>query len=252
MEEIMNQSANNVEVAEPQIEAPEQVESQEISENSSEVADPKPGQDAETNARFAEQRRNQELNEFKTKASTYEQNLNRVAQFAGYASHEDMLLELETAEKQQQIQQESERLGINEDAYKEHFEPVNNELSQLKSELESLRGAEQQRMVEREISELKQKYEDFADYESKVFDVAIEKGYTLEDAYKISTYDDRMAKIGREKEQEVLARVTGRDERQVLASNDQPNNTKFDPSNMSFEEIEKLSKRARMGERITF
>ena len=251
MEEIIEQSANTTEVAGPSTEV-ETPETQEPSENNSEVADQKPVQDAETNARFAEQRRNQEANEYKTKATTYEQNLNRIAQFAGYQSHDEMIKAIEEAERQQQIQQEAQRLGIDENAYKQHFEPVNSELTQLKSELETLRKAEQQRVVEQEIESLKQKYADFGDYEEKVFQVAIEKGYTLEDAYKVATYDDRLAKVAREKEQEVLAKVTGRDEKQVLGSNDQPNSTKFDPGKMSFEEIENFSKRARMGERITF
>lgn len=249
MEEMFEQSANSVEVAEPQEEVIETTQKE--SENTSEVADQKPVQDAETNARYAEQRRNQEVNEYKSKASTYEQNLNRIAQFAGYSSHDEMILAIEQAEKQQQIEQEAERLGINKDAYKQHFEPVNNELSQLKTELETLRAAEQQRAVEAELNSLRQKFPDFGDYEEKVFNVAIEKGYTLEDAYKIATYDDRLAKIAREKEQEVLAKVTGRDEKQVLASNDQPNNVQFDPSNMSLAEIEQLSQRVKRGERIS-
>ncbi len=253
--EHFESSENMTEVAEPSTEvteAPEVTETQEPGVNDSEVADQKPVQDAETNARYAEMRRNQEINEFKTKASTYEENLNRIARYAGYSSHDEMIKAIEEAEKQQQIQQEAQRLGINEDAYKQHFEPVNSKVSALEQELESLRAKERNREVETELNTLKEKYSDFAEYEEKVFNVAIEKGYTLEDAYKIATYDDRLAKIAREKEQEVLAKVTGRDERQVLASNDQPNNTKFDPNSMSLEEIEALSRRARSGERITF
>lgn len=250
MEEF-EQSENMTEVAEPSTE--EVIETQETSGNNSEVADQKPAeQDAETNARFAEMRRSKEADEMKSKVSAYEQNLNRIAQFAGYSSHEDLVSALEEAEKQQQIQAEASKLGINEDTYKQHFEPVNNEMKQMKSELDTLRAKEQAREVETEINSLKQKYPDFQDYEETVFRVAIDKGYNLEDAYKIATYDDRLAKVAREKEQEVLAKVTGRDEKQVLASNDQPNNTKFDPSSMTFDEIEALSRRARLGERITF
>jgi hypothetical protein len=186
------------------------------------------------------------------RVSEYEQNLNRIAQFAGYQSHDELVQALEDAERQQQIQAEAQKLGVNEDTYKQHFEPVNTEVKQLKQELETLRAAEQAREVQRELDSLKQKYPDFQEYEETVFKVAIDKGYNLEDAYKIATYEERLSKIAREKEQEVLAKVTGRDEKQVLASNDQPNNTKFDPNNMSFDEIEALSRRARQGERITF
>ncbi|MEK3819683.1 hypothetical protein MKY20_11510 [Cytobacillus sp. FSL W8-0315] len=254
MEEL-EQSVNTAEVAEPSTvvtETPEVVETQEPGVNDSEVADQKPVQDAETNARYAEMRRNQEINEFKTKASTYEENLNRIARYAGYESHDEMIKAVEEAERQQQIQQEAQRLGINEDAYKQHFEPVNSKMGELEKELETLRTKEKMREVETELKTLSEKYPDFSEYEEKVFTVAAEKGYSLEDAYKIATYDDRLAKVAREKEQEVLAKVTGRDEKQVLASNDQPNNTKFDPNSMSLEEIEALSRRARLGERITF
>lgn len=252
MEEL-EQSANTTEVAEPSSEVVETPEAtQETSENNSEVADQKPVQDAETNAHYAEMRRNQEVNDYKTKASTYEENLNRIARYAGYESHDEMIKAIEEAEKQQVIQKESQRLGINEEAYKQHFEPVNSKVSELEKELEDLRTKERVREIESELNTLKEKYQDFSEYEEKVFNVAAEKGYSLEDAYKLATYDDRLAKIAREKEQEVLAKVTGRDEKQVLASNDQPNNTKFDPNSMSFEEIEALSRRARLGERITF
>jgi hypothetical protein len=73
MEEMLNQSENTVEVAEPQ-----PVETQETSVNTSEVADPKPVQDAETNAYYAEMRRNQELNEYRQKVQQYEQQVHSI------------------------------------------------------------------------------------------------------------------------------------------------------------------------------
>jgi hypothetical protein len=73
-------------------------------------------------------------------------------------------------------------------------------------------------------------------------------GYKPVHAYQLANREA----ILRQKEQEVLAQVTGRSERQILPSNDRPNNVQFDPANMSLKEILDLSARAQGGERITF
>lgn len=186
------------------------------------------------------------------KASEYEQHLQKVAQITGYSNIEELIQAAQEAEEQQRIQQESQRLGVDEEAYRKHFEPVNSELQQLKTELQTLRERERIQQIDAEVNSLRSKYDDFSKYEKQVFDTAIEKGYTLEDAYKLVTYEDRIQNIARQKEQEVLAQVTGRDEKQVIPSNDKPSNNNFNPANMSFEEIQELSRRARAGERITF
>ncbi|WP_447579926.1 hypothetical protein [Acinetobacter baumannii] len=186
------------------------------------------------------------------KATDYEQHLNKVAQITGYQSIDELIQAAEQAEQQHRIQQESQRLGINEDAYRQHFEPVNSELAQLKQQLEQMENERMHQQIDREVNDLRSKYEDFEKYEKQVFDTAIEKGYSLEDAYKLVSYEDRINNVARQKEQEVLAQVTGRDGKQVLASNDQPGNTTFDPANMSLADIEKLSERVKRGERITF
>ena len=57
-------SANTEEVAAPQTET----QAQEPSANNSEVANPNPVQDADTNARYADMRRKQELDQYRTQA----------------------------------------------------------------------------------------------------------------------------------------------------------------------------------------
>lgn len=247
MDEMIEQSENNVEVAEPQ-----EIETQDTSENNSEVADSKPVQDAETNARFAEMRRNKELDEYRNKASQYEQDLELFRTYTGFPSIEEMRQAIQQAQQQQLIQQEAERLGMNPDAYQQYIAPVNNELSTVKQQLEELQRERQIQQIDQEVNSLRSKYEDFNQYEEQVFNTAIEKGYSLEDAYKLVTYEDRIQNVARQKEQEVLAQVTGRDGKQVLASKDQPSNTNFDPANMSLKEINDLSERVKRGERITF
>ncbi|WP_026562490.1 hypothetical protein [Bacillus sp. J37] len=180
------------------------------------------------------------------------QYLDRLAKMSGYQTTEELFNAIEEAEKEQQIQQNASKLGIDEEAYRQHYQPINDELSQVKSQLESMQQIEKQREAEAELNEVRNKFSDFDTYQDKVFELAIDKGYSLEDAYKLSTYEDKMHNIARQKEQEVLAKVTGRDEKQVLASNDKPSSTKFDPVNMSLDQIQELSRRVRSGERITF
>jgi hypothetical protein len=178
--------------------------------------------------------------------------LEKLAQMSGYQTTEEFLRAVEQAEEQRRIEQEAQKFGIDPETYRQHFEPVNSELQQLREKLNQLEQERIMQQVEREVNELRSKYDDFEKYEEQVFELAVQKGYALEDAYKLLAYEDHIAKIQKQTEQQVLAKVTGRNEKQVLPSNDKPNNTKFDPANMSFEEIEELSRRARMGERITF
>ncbi|WP_394137435.1 hypothetical protein [Cytobacillus oceanisediminis] len=191
----------------------------------------------------------------KQRAEEYEQQakyLEKVAQFSGYGNTDEFIKALEQAQEQEKIQQEAQRLGVNEDAYRQHIAPVNEEVSQLRNELQQIKQQESVRAIEAEVDTLKSKYSDFAQHEDRVFDLAIERGYSLEDAYKIATYEERIETVSKQKEQEVLARITGRDEKQVLASNDKPSNATFDPTNMSLDDIQKISDRVRRGERITF
>lgn len=191
----------------------------------------------------------------KQRADEYEQQakyLEKVAQFSGYGNTEEFIQALEQAQEQERIQQEAQKLGINEDAYKQHIAPVNDEVTLLRNELQQIKQQESHRAIEAEINTLKSKYADFEQNEERVFELAVERGYTLEDAYKIATYEDRIETVSKQKEQEVLARITGRDEKQVLASNDKPSNATFDPNNMSLDDIQKISERVRRGERISF
>jgi hypothetical protein len=114
-EQTEQTSVNNVEVAEPQ----SQVGTQEQSVNS-EVANPNPVQDAETNAHYADMRRKQELDQYRSQAETYQQQINRVAQLSGYQSNDDFLRALDEAERQQQQQQQQamyQQAGIDQETF---------------------------------------------------------------------------------------------------------------------------------------
>ncbi|WP_057766699.1 hypothetical protein [Cytobacillus praedii] len=183
------------------------------------------------------------------KSATY---LDRVAKISGYQNTDELFQAIEQAEEQERIQRESQKFGVDESVYRQHFEPVNNELQQMRTELENLQKEKRHNEIDAEVKGLRSKYEDFTQYEEQVFQTAIQKGYSLEDAYKLVTYEDRIQNVARQKEQEVLAQVTGRDEKQIISTNDKPGNTTFNPESMSLKDIEALSERVQRGERITF
>ncbi|WP_157950883.1 hypothetical protein [Peribacillus acanthi] len=186
------------------------------------------------------------------RATEYEQRLQEIASLTGYQSVEDLFQATAKVKRQEEIARQAQEFGVEKEFYEEKLQPFNQKLSSLEQELQTYKQREIASQVEREVNDLRTKYEDFSQYEPQIFELAIQNGYKLEDAYKLVSYEDRFNNLGKQKEQEVLARVTGRGEKQVLAGNGQPSNINFDPSNMSLKEIEELSTRVQRGERITF
>jgi len=187
-----------------------------------------------------------------TELERYQQQMERVAKLGNYANVDAFINALDEAERQDQIRREAEQLGVDESVILDHLYPMKQELEQLKQERDEQRKQEFFRNVDTKVNELKTKYPDFEQYHDQAFDMFANRGYDLEDAYKLLSYESRMQKLAQEKEQEVLARVTGRDQKQILPSNDQPSNVQFDPANMSLDQIQEISRRVQRGERITF
>lgn len=181
----------------------------------------------------------------------HSQYLERLAKSSGYDDTEGFLEAVEQVEEQQRIDQASQKMGIDENTYRQYFQPVDQRLRAYESELDSLRLDRAKNDVQAKLTELSTKYGDFDKYQGQVFELALSRGYDLEDAYRLASYEDKLSSIGQQKEQEVLARVTGRDQKQVLSSTDKPSNVNFDPANMSLKDIEEISKRVQRGERIT-
>lgn len=130
--------------------------------------------------------------------------LERVAKFAGYNDHAEFLEAIQEQERQLEIQQEAERLGISSEQYEQYLQPVNNELSQVKSELETLRQQENMRAIDAQVTSLQNKYDDFSQYEEQVFQLAIDKSYDLEDAYILVSHADRLEKARVEAQQHAV------------------------------------------------
>ena len=63
------------------------------------------------------------------KSATY---LDRVAKISGYQNTDELFQAIEQAEEQERIQRESQKFGVDESVYRKHFEPVNNELQQMR------------------------------------------------------------------------------------------------------------------------
>lgn len=190
--------------------------------------------------------------------------LDKIARLNGFRDRHEYKKWVDEQEHRERIEREALKLGIDPDAYMQHFEPVAKEVEELKKKLatyeEKLTEKEMQERNQQLWGELYEAYphllEDAKAWEkgetpsfyTEKMQKYLEKGYDPIDAYELAHKDT----LFKAKEQEVLARVTGRDQKQVLPSNDQPNNIQFDPANMSFDEILQISERVQRGERITF
>ncbi|PZD95230.1 hypothetical protein DNH61_11765 [Paenibacillus sambharensis] len=190
--------------------------------------------------------------------------LDKVAQMNGFRDREEYKRALDAHLQQQQMEQEAHRMGLDLETYQQFFQPVNTELQQLKTEVEAFREMYQQQETKaQQAAKWSALYNEFpalaesasAFHEGKDpewyndgMKGYIDRGYDPVDAYRLA----HASTIARQQEQETLARITGRDERQVLSSTDSPHNMQLNPADMSPEDIERISERVRRGERITF
>jgi hypothetical protein len=190
--------------------------------------------------------------------------LERRARQEGFQNVEEYLRAIDELEQRMQVEQESQRMGVDPNVYQQYFAPVNQKLQQYEQELQSFRQEKQLReQQEQATSKWGALYEQFPgllesakafnegknpDWYNETMQAYVNRGYDPADAYRLAHADT----IARQQEQQVLARLTGRDDRQVLPSTDSPNNAQFDPANMTDAQIQELSERARRGERIIF
>ena len=176
--------------------------------------------------------------------------LEQIAQEFGFGNVDDYVAAVEEQAAQRRAEQEAQRMQIDLDTYNQYFNPVKQELTTLKQQLDTYKQAEVNRQVQAELKELEADPL-FAEHKQDVIDLAINKGYNLKDAFKLVTYDARLQLAQKQKEQEVLENVINRDERQVLSAGDKGNTMKFDVSKMSKAQMDEISRRVQSGERIT-
>lgn len=240
--ETNEQSVNTVEVAEPQIES-QTTDVQDTSANPSEVAEPNLVQDAETNAHYAEQRRKQELDEYRSKAESYEQNLNRIAQLQGFASNDELIQAIEEAEQQRE-RQKYEDAGIDPDQF-----------NQLLENHPDIQRAREQERLNAEANEL---FSEFPDLKPEQIPVEVfqmqetrrlqGQPMSLLDAYLRSTYKN----LGQQKEQEAIQKLQQNQTTSTgsLSGGDVEHNTSI--SKMSSADFAALQQKVMRGEKVEF
>jgi hypothetical protein len=242
MEEMYEQSENNVEVAEPQL------ETQESSENNSEVAEPKPVQDAETNAHYAEMRRNQELNEYRTKLQEYEQQVNSIDSEISKLYGDQGIhtwSDYQRAIEEQRQAQMYEEAGISPESFNQLLE----QHPDIQFAREMKAKAEEEQRFQQEANELFQEFPDLKAEQipSEVWQLKEQRGVTLLDAYLRVTYKS----LGQRKEQEAIQKLQ-QNARSTPGSLGAGAEHKAGYANMTAADKKALRERVLRGEQIEF
>ncbi|WP_091016008.1 hypothetical protein [Paenibacillus amylolyticus] len=160
-----------------------------------------------------EQIRSQLEKEYGTKAQEaerYQQMLNRTAKYYGFDDHEAYMTALDQAEMDKRIEEEAILLGVDESVIREYVEPMKKELNELKSRDAERAERDMVAKIEAQISGMEQdsvNFPDFGKHKNDVLNLAASKGYTLDDAYKIVTYDARIDTARAQAEQEAIRKL---------------------------------------------
>lgn len=224
------------------------------------LAEQKEKWEQEVNTRYAGY---DELAEKAKQAEQYQANLDRAARYHGFEDHASYMEALDQAEHERQIQAEAAKYGVPEDFIRQELFPVKSELEALKREREAAQK-ERERIQQEEANsrawgELFTAFPDVAEsikswkqgdprpeWHTEEFDKYMQRGYAPVDAYRLTNQE----RIMRQKEQEVLARISERNEKSLLPGNDRPSNAAFSIANASMDDIKAISERVRRGERI--
>lgn len=143
-------------------------------------------------------------------AERYQEMLDRTAKYYGFNDSDSYIQALEQAEMEQRIQQEAEKLGVGEDVIREHLQPLNQKVSEYEKQLNELREADLVRKVESQIQNMENdtsNFPDFGKYKNDVINMAATNGYSLDVAYKIVTYDERVNTARAQAEQEAIRKL---------------------------------------------
>ena len=143
-------------------------------------------------------------------AERYQEMLDRTARYYGFDNHDDYMVALEQAEMDKRIQQEAEKLNVDESVIREHLQPLNQKVSEYEKQLNELREADALRQVEAQISAMEKdetQYPDFGKYKNDVINLAATNGYPLDVAYKLFTYDERVNTARTQAEQEAIRKL---------------------------------------------
>lgn len=160
-----------------------------------------------------EQIRSQLEKEYGTKAQEaerYQQMLDRTAKYHGFDNHDTYMQALEQAEMEKRIQEEADKLGVDESVIRDHLQPLNQKLTEYESKVQKMEEAEMVRKVESQIQSMEidtANFPDFGKYKNDVINMAASNGYSLDVAYKIVTYDERVNTARAQAEQEAIRKL---------------------------------------------
>jgi hypothetical protein len=185
-------------------------------------------------------------------ADTYQQNLERIAKHYGFETHSDYMTALDKFEQQKKIEEEAAKLGVDESVIRDHLEPLKKQVAQFEQEKEALRQERLQVQINADITELKGKYPDFDKHQEKVFDLAINQGYKLEDAYKLVTYEEKISGIAKQTEAETIRKIqqNGAAGTGALGTEGTEHKTGF--AAMSKDEQRRMIEEVKQGKRTSF
>ncbi|WP_339259588.1 hypothetical protein MKZ12_07280 [Paenibacillus sp. FSL R5-0713] len=150
------------------------------------------------------------ISEKAQQAERYQEMLDRTAKYYGYPDSDSYMQALEQAEMEQRIQEEAEKLGVGENVIRDHLQPLNQKVSEYEKQLNELREADLVRKVESQIQSMENdtaNFPDFGKYKNDVINMAASNGYSLDVAYKIVTYDERVNTARAQAEQEAIRKL---------------------------------------------
>ncbi|WP_059049997.1 hypothetical protein [Paenibacillus senegalimassiliensis] len=135
--------------------------------------------------------------------------LERTAKVYGFDDVDTYLAALDKYEQEQAIREEAEKLGVDESVVLQHLAPLKQKLSEYEREMQSVREREAQLRVDQEVTRLKSEYPDFEKYQMDALQLVIDKGYNMEDAYKLASYQDKLTNISKQTEAETIRKIQG-------------------------------------------
>lgn len=124
------------------------------------------------------------------------------------------------------------------------------EIQHLKAVNEQLMLAEARRQIEAEERQLRQQYPDYDKYQEKVYEIARQKGLSLQESYILASYEDKIKQAQLQAEQQVLADVMGRSQKQVQSTAGNPPPNVRSVWDLGKKDFAKLVEDVKMGRRV--
>lgn len=200
-------------------------------------------------ARLKEER--QKLEADYTPHKTRSTEIERIAKQAGFSNAEEYIQALDADVRQRAAADAAQRLGVDEETYQTHFQPVHEELQTTKDRLQQLEQADLQRKVLADYERLKgnpDQYPDFVTLQDQVFDLAEKRLMPLEDAYKLVSFDSRVAKAKADGQAAAVKAIQDNANSSTGAVGGDAPSQVFDFTKLSREEREVYYEKAKRGE----